>query len=173
MDSALIATTLTLTSTSTGLFPTGYFHSIEQLLLHVYYVCLIYRAHVPHPLCVYSISQTDGILRKLCVLDAITMKRLLGGHSARFSRFQPLLKHMWIYITLVWSEACFAHYYGGCCFWILRSMSMIFSKNMAIYCCCLLIIDWLKKCAHVHSVFLFNLSIEFRKQLFRCFLRCR
>lgn len=48
----------------------------------MYYVCLIYRAHVPHPLCVYSISQTDGILRKLCVLDAITMKRLLGGHSA-------------------------------------------------------------------------------------------
>lgn len=46
MDSALIATTLTLTSTSTGLFPTGYFHLIEQLLLHV--LCVSYLSS-PRP----------------------------------------------------------------------------------------------------------------------------
>lgn len=54
---------------------------------------------------------TDGILRKLCVLDAITMKRLHGGYSNspqplwKHNRFVFVWSHKWIYIasTTIWS----------------------------------------------------------------------
>lgn len=126
-------------------------------------MCLIDWAYVSlatsRPLCVHSVFQTDNVLWKLCVLDAVTIRRLRAGHIA-----------MHTHTALEWFEACFIDYYGHVCFWILRSMIMICSENSHLL---LPFHYWLigKKSARLRSLF-FTFK-HWIPQTVTCFLCCR